>query len=185
MVPPSGYGPDYGYPPRAKTGLAVTALVLGIVAIMFAMIPVLGVLSFVLGPLAIIFGIVALLQRQKKAFALTGLILGALGLIVAGAVTAFLALFVARTVGEHTVRYKVTTSQPATVSYYDGHRTVDRQVSGNWEEQFSYEGLPIGAVTVDVPGGRATCEVILDGESISTNAGNGRVECISADIGDR
>jgi hypothetical protein len=183
---PAGYGlPGYGYPPPPKSGLALTALILGIAAVVVAMVPVVGVLSFIIGLLALIFGIVALVQRQKKAFAVTGMVLGVLGILIAAAVTAFLVFFVSRTVGDHTVRYRVTTTQPATVSYYDGHRTIDRQVNGNWEEEFSYTGLPIGAVTVNVPGGRGTCQVVLDGQPISSNSGNGRVECVTADLGDQ
>lgn len=188
---PAGYGPPgyappgYGYPPGPKRGLALTALILGIAAVVIAMIPVIGVLSFIIGLLALVFGIVALVQRQRKALAVTGMALGLLGILIAGAITAFLAFFVAHTVGNHTVRYRVTTSQPATITYYDGHKTVDRQVSGSWEDEFSYTGLPIGAVMVEVPGGHATCEVILDGDPISNNSGNGRVECVTADLGDQ
>ncbi|NKX50687.1 hypothetical protein HER39_08925 [Arthrobacter deserti] len=184
-VPPGYAPPEYGYPPRPKSGLALTALALGIAAVVFAMIPVVGVLSLIIGLLALVFGIVALVQRQKKSLAVAGMVLGVLGVLIAGAVTAFLAFFVARTVGDHTVRYRVTTDQPATVTYFNGRETVDRQVEGSWEDEFSYNGLPIGAVTVDVPGGRATCEVILDGQPISSNEGNGRVECVSADLGDQ
>ncbi|MFD1211907.1 DUF4190 domain-containing protein [Arthrobacter sp. GCM10027362] len=183
---PPGYAtPDYGYQARPKSGLAVTALVLGIVAVVFALIPVIGMLSLILGLLALVFGIVALVQRQKKSLAVSGMVLGVLGILIAGAVTAFLTYFVVRTMGDHTVRYRVTTSAPATVTYFNGSQTVDRQVSGNWEEEFRYTGLPIGAVTVSVPDGHASCEVVLDGQRISSNAGNGRVECISAGPGDQ
>jgi len=188
---PAGYGPPgyappgYGYPSGPKSGLALTALILGIAAVVVAMVPVVGVLSFIIGLLALVFGIVALVQHQRKALAVTGMVLGLLGILIAGAVTAFLAYFVTRTVGDHTVQYRVTTSQPATVTYYDGHKTVDRQVDGSWEDEFSYTGLPIGVVTVVVPGGHASCEVILDGDPISSNTGNGRVECITADVGDQ
>ncbi|MCG2620975.1 hypothetical protein LVY72_03485 [Arthrobacter sp. I2-34] len=188
---PAGYGPSgypqqgYGYPPGPKSGLALTALILGIVAVVFAMIPVVGLLSFIIGLLALVFGIVALVQRQRKPMAVTGMVLGLLGILIAGAVTAFIAFFVSRTVGNHTVSYRVTTSQPATVTYYNGHETVDRQVSGSWADDFTFTGLPIGAVTVNVPGGHASCEVVLDGRPISQNSGNGRVECLSADLGDQ
>ncbi|RLP79864.1 DUF4190 domain-containing protein [Mycetocola lacteus] len=65
--------------PSSRRGLAITALVLGIVAVVFAFFPPLGIL---LGVIAVVFGIIALVKRQPKGLALTGLILGAVGVIV-------------------------------------------------------------------------------------------------------
>jgi hypothetical protein len=184
--PPPGYAqPDYAYQARPKSGLAVTALVLGIATVVISLAPVIGFISFILGLLALVFGIVALVQRQKKSLAVTGMVLGVVGMIIAGIWLAFLTYFIGRTVGDHTVRYQVSTTAPATVTYFDGSQTVSRQVSGTWQDQFSYHGLPIGAVSVVVPGGQASCEVFLDGKSLSHNNGAGRVECVTADVGDQ
>jgi len=65
------------YPqPGAKQGLAITALVLGLIALVTGWIPVWGIL---LGAIAIIFGIVALAKRQSKGMAIGGLVTGAIG----------------------------------------------------------------------------------------------------------
>ncbi|MEU7139575.1 DUF4190 domain-containing protein [Nocardia sp. NPDC046473] len=95
--PPSGYPPPGGQPgqptywqesPKGK-GLAITALVLGILALLSFWTLVGG---YLFGAFAIIFGIVALVKtRSGRAggggLAITGLILGALGLIGAIVVT--------------------------------------------------------------------------------------------------
>lgn len=183
---PYGQYPDqggYGYqaPVQEKKGLAITALVLGIVAIVLGVIPGIGVVSFILGPLAIIFGIIALVKKQKKGLSITGIVLGALGVIAAIVITSIIAMFFTQAVGEHTVQYKVTSEGPAGVVYFDGAQPVEEQIDGVWEEEISYTGLPIGAVSVTSESGTVTCEIIMDGQSVATNSGSGQVECASGD----
>ncbi|GAB2567418.1 FxLYD domain-containing protein [Leucobacter ruminantium] len=72
-------------PPSAPKGLAITALVVGIVAFLLGLVPVLGI---ILGLTGVVFGIIALVKRQSKAFALTGLILAALALVASCFTTA-------------------------------------------------------------------------------------------------
>ncbi|MFI7004084.1 DUF4190 domain-containing protein [Nocardia sp. NPDC050175] len=95
--PPAGYPPPGGQPgpptywqesPKGK-GLAITALVLGILALLSFWTLVGG---YLFGAFAVIFGIVALVKtRSGRAggggMAIAGLILGALGLIGAIVVT--------------------------------------------------------------------------------------------------
>ncbi len=68
--------------PTQKSGMALAAMVIGIVAIVLSFIPILGVVSFLLGPLAVIFGIVALVKKRGKGQAITGIITGAVSFIV-------------------------------------------------------------------------------------------------------
>ncbi|WP_051701966.1 DUF4190 domain-containing protein [Mycetocola saprophilus] len=82
--------------PASSRGLAITALVLGIVAVVFVFLPPLSIL---LGIIAVVFGIIALVKRQPKAFALTGLILGAVGVII-GAVLLVIGLIFTATLIE-------------------------------------------------------------------------------------
>lgn len=88
---PSGYPAPYGAPygvaptaPRPLAGLAITALVLGVIAFFIGFVPFLGLL---VGLVAVILGIVALVRRQRKAFAITGIVAGAIGLLVSVAAT--------------------------------------------------------------------------------------------------
>jgi hypothetical protein len=75
-APPPGYG---GYPrPRGANGLAIAALVCGIIGLFF--------LSIVLGPLALIFGIIGLRRANAGAsgrgMAIAGIVLGAIDIVL-------------------------------------------------------------------------------------------------------
>lgn len=69
-------------------------MVLGIIAIVLAFIPLVGLLSFLLGGLALILGIVGLVKKRGKGQSITGIITGAAALIVAGVVTALTGAFI-------------------------------------------------------------------------------------------
>lgn len=64
--------------PSKSNGLAIAALVLGIIAFLFGW---LGFLNLLIAILAVVFGILALVKHQSKGLALTGTILGGLGLL--------------------------------------------------------------------------------------------------------
>lgn len=72
---------------KPTSGLAVTGLVLGIIALFSAFVPLLNLLSFPFVLLAIIFGAIGLFQTVKgakagKGIAIAGLVLGILALLV-------------------------------------------------------------------------------------------------------
>lgn len=64
-------------------GMAVAALVLGIVGAVFGLIPILGVIAFPLGLLAVVFGFIGRRKSTGKGMALAGIITGALALVLA------------------------------------------------------------------------------------------------------
>lgn len=71
-----------------RNGLGVTALVLGLLGMLFGLIPILGVIAFPLGVFAIIFGFVGMRRASKgqadnKGMAIAGLITGVLAVILA------------------------------------------------------------------------------------------------------
>jgi hypothetical protein len=89
------YGGHPGPPPKTGNGFGVAALVLGIIAVVIAFIPLLGVGSFILGALAVVLGIVGLRKKgQPRGTSIAGLILGGLSLVIAGIVTAMTMAFV-------------------------------------------------------------------------------------------
>lgn len=63
----------------AAGGLAIAALVVGIVALVFCWVPFLG---FVTGVVAVILGIIALKKAQSKGMSITGLVTGGLATLV-------------------------------------------------------------------------------------------------------
>ena len=79
-MPPQGYGA----PAPEPKGLAITALILGIIGLVLLWVPILGAL---LGLVGLILGIIALKKRQSKGLSLTGLITGGVALIIGGIIT--------------------------------------------------------------------------------------------------
>src|SRR5206468_1860760 len=80
--PQQGYGPPPGFPPpgyapRKRGGLATSALVLGIIGFIMAVIPFVNFVAYPLVILAIVFGLFAFRWGKAKA----GFILGVLGLV--------------------------------------------------------------------------------------------------------
>ncbi|AJQ90006.1 hypothetical protein FAM22020_001033 [Propionibacterium freudenreichii] len=82
--PQQGVPPQYAAPqPPKKTGLSTAGLVLGIIAVVFAFIPVIGMpVAIIGGALALLFGILGIVKKHGgKAIAAT--ILGVAAIIVA------------------------------------------------------------------------------------------------------
>lgn len=71
---------DYQPPAPVARGLAIAALIVGIVAFFTSLIPIFGI---IVALAAITLGITALIRRQPKGFAVTGLALGAVALVTA------------------------------------------------------------------------------------------------------
>lgn len=86
MSNPIAYDPTQQNQPavkqrKARTGAAITTLVLGIVAICGSPIPILNNATIIAGFIAIPFGIVALFGL-KRGTAITGLILAVAGIVI-------------------------------------------------------------------------------------------------------
>lgn len=71
---------------KGGSGLAVAALVLGILAIINSFIPFLNVISYVFAILAVIFGIIGIVKKNGKGMAIAGLVMGILTFIIATAI---------------------------------------------------------------------------------------------------
>jgi hypothetical protein len=181
--PPVAQAPteqSYNQPLRGN-GFGTTALVLGIVAIVFSIIPILGFVAFILGPLALIFGGIGLTRKfTKKGTSITGLVLGAIAIIVAIIVTAVVSA-AANSVSEalnkeHKVEYVVTTSGPAKVNYWNGDGSSNEDITADWKKEVTATGLSLSTLSVTGDFSVATsvtCEILVDGVSVSKNSGSG------------
>ena len=89
MTTPPAYQQQSPQPPAQAAsparGLAISALIVGIVGFLMGLLPVVGAL---VGIAAVVLGAIALAKKQSKGFALTGLILGAVAIIASVATTA-------------------------------------------------------------------------------------------------
>ena len=87
VVPAPAYAVPYGAVPRGpQNGLGTAALVLGILAILFALTPITYWVSLVLGPLALIFGLIGRSRANSgdatnKGAAMAGIVMGVVAII--------------------------------------------------------------------------------------------------------
>lgn len=77
-------------PAPKKKGLAIAALIVGIVAFLTGIIPVIGA---ILGIVAVILGIIALVRHQPKGLGITAIVLGGIAAIVSVIMTISLTAF--------------------------------------------------------------------------------------------
>ena len=77
---PSSYTPAPAH--QEGNGMAVASLVLGILSVLTAWIPILGLVAWILAPLGLIFGFLAINKPNGKGLAIGGLITSGLGLLI-------------------------------------------------------------------------------------------------------
>lgn len=78
-VAPPPYTPPAGGPSAGPGGLAIAALIVGIIAILSCFVPFFG---FLVGAAAIVLGIIALKKPAGKGFGITGLVLGGITVVI-------------------------------------------------------------------------------------------------------
>ena len=105
-----------------SSGLAVTALVVGIVAVVFGWT---GVFGLILAIVAIVFGVIALVKNQSKVKAVWGIVLGGVALVTSIIVLIIAAAVV--TVLDETIKTsgQTDTTQSATDTTYTVGRAID------------------------------------------------------------
>lgn len=75
---------------KKQSALGITSFVLGIIAIIIAFIPFLNIISLPTAVIAIVFGIITVIRISvKKAFAISGIILSVLAIVIAFSITIF------------------------------------------------------------------------------------------------
>lgn len=167
--------------PLKGNGFGTTALVLGVVAVVFAIIPIVGFVAFILGPLALIFGVIGVTRKfTKKGTSIAGIVLGAVSVIIAIIVTSLVAA-AANSVDqalnkEHKIEYVVTTTGPAKVTYWNGDGSSNEDISADWKKEVTATGLSFSTLSVTgdfTAETSVSCEIFVDGASVSKNSGSG------------
>lgn len=93
--PSQGYNypqPQY-QPPQPRNGMGTASFVLGLLAALFSMIPIIGVIGWPLSILGLVFGILGIARARKgeatnKGLAIAGTVLASIGLVLCMAWTA-------------------------------------------------------------------------------------------------
>ena len=70
------------YAPPASNGLAITSLVLGIVGLLMAFLPVIGMISWILAPAGLITGFMAVNKPTGRGLAIGGLVTSGIALVI-------------------------------------------------------------------------------------------------------
>jgi hypothetical protein len=65
-----------------SNGLAIASLVLGILSVLTAWIPIIGLIAWILAPLGLIFGFLSIGKPSGKGLAIGGLITSGIGLLI-------------------------------------------------------------------------------------------------------
>ncbi|KRE78292.1 DUF308 domain-containing protein [Arthrobacter sp. Soil763] len=180
---PTASGATPAAPAQRGNGWGVAALVIGIVAVVFSFIPVMGVIAFILGPLAVLFGIIGATRKfAKKGSAIAGLVLGVLAIVIAAIWMAVVSAAVSSADqalnSEHKMQYVVTTNGKASVSYWTSGGMSSEDVMGGWKKEQTVKNSEFVSLTVtgDFTNAAAKvgCEILIDGKSISKNSGAGQ-----------
>jgi len=189
MTQPNLYPPQTG-PAAPRNGLGTAGFVLGLVGLLIAIIPIVGIVAWPMVILGLIFSIIGFSRARKgvatnKGLAIAGIVLSAIGLLVC---VLWAAAFgkVAVDVNEEanrvaTVQYEVTgDAKNVTISY----TTFGEGVSSNqepvatlpWSKQLDTKGFMKGGsltVTTGEEGGTVTCKVVVDGKEAKTGTATG------------
>lgn len=84
-----------GYPAPKKMGLAISALIVGIVSLLFCFVPFIGNAIGILGGItAVVLGILAIKKAQSKGMSITGIITGGIATLIAIASIIFWVFFI-------------------------------------------------------------------------------------------
>ena len=75
---------------KRQSALGITSMILGIIAIIISFVPFLNIISLPTAIIAIVFGIITVIRTSvKKAFAISGIILSVLAIVIAFSITIF------------------------------------------------------------------------------------------------
>jgi hypothetical protein len=202
--PQNPYAPQGPYgqrPPGPSRGLAITALILGLLALVTAWIPFWSYIAVLIGVAAVVLGIIGM-RRKQGGMALTGVITGGLGAIFAIIMSiVWTALFVfaanhpdfgdsdsdssdlggSAESSSHTVELQVTgTATAADIDYAAGGSDDEADAAPvPWSKtvsvtarDFTIYNLDAMSTDVDDPGS-LTCTIKIDGKVVKTETAEG------------
>ncbi|HKS46054.1 MAG TPA: DUF4190 domain-containing protein [Amycolatopsis sp.] len=170
----------------ARNGFGLTGFALGLLGLIFSVIPLLGVVAWPLLILGIVFAGIGLARARRKpsdrSLAIAGLVLSVVGLLVCVAWLAGLARLIGNPAGDMTfVRYDVSgTAHAGTITYSafgEGENATSREYTMlPWSKDIQIKGLLEGSsltITTGADGGTVTCKVVVNGTEIKQSTASG------------
>lgn len=181
-------------------GIAVTALVLGILALVFSWIPFVNIVGIIVGFIGIVFGLVGLFVSRRIMSAI-GAVLALAGVVIGFSVTSSAVNSIDKSLnstptvkevpaggnaasgngsGTTTFEYKATGSGSASITYgtFSGSGMSSSTSTSDlpWHKTFKVtgDGMFLPSVTVSGMSGNAvTCEIVKNGKVVAHQSATG------------
>ncbi|MDR2930675.1 MAG: hypothetical protein LBV06_07225 [Propionibacteriaceae bacterium] len=175
-------------PAKAGSGLAIAGLVLGVLAILGSFIPLLNIGAIILGVLAAVLGLIALLTHRPKGLSLAALLLGVIAIVISVVVLNAAAQAADNALNKPMiVEYIATSSAGEAKASWGTSGTSNESFTGNWTKSETGKGSDLAAtltVTGDLrtDGQTLTCEIKIDGKSVTTQTGEDFITCSASMI---
>ena len=177
-------------PVQPRNGLGTAGFVLGLLGVLFSLIPIVGVIAWPLVILGLVFGLIGWWRARSgaatnKGLAIAGAVLSVIGLVMCivwvgafGKAVNDVQVESARVV---TVHYEVTgDAKGVSVSYstYGAEVAVSQETAAvlPWSKDVRTSGLAKGGsltVSSGAEGGTIVCKVAVDGKELKTATANG------------
>lgn len=153
---------------KKGSGLATAGMVLGIIAIVFAFIPLVNFISYICGGLALIFGLIATIKKAGGK-GIVALVLGVLSLVIA--ITMNMAVFnaVKTAVNEVNNEQKANTSK-WTQEIYDSITTAESSLSSDYSTVEYSGGTQYSEIETKVGAPSSTSSVDISGKESVTSS---------------
>jgi len=180
--------PPYPLPPKPANGLAIAALITGILALPVSFFPYFNIAGIVLGVTALILGIIALKKQTSKPLSIVGVVLGAVATVIS-AIILTLALVEQYGSGgaanQVNVEYSATVSSgDATVRWGNSLKNVDFTSDWSTTQKVSTSAvMTTMTVTASDPEAVVTCTITVEGKTAETQSDKGTVGCAATVLG--
>lgn len=178
-------------PVQPRNGFGTASFVLGLLGLVFAMIPIIGVVAWPMVILGLVFGLIGWRRAANggatnKGLAIAGVVLSVAGLVLCvvwanafGQAVKDVQEESARVV---TVHYEVTGDAKGvsvTYSTYGDSSTLNQETAVNlpWSKDVQTSGLVKGGsltATAGSEGGTVVCKVVIDGKEAKTATASGQ-----------
>ncbi|MEV5300445.1 DUF4190 domain-containing protein [Amycolatopsis methanolica] len=188
--------PPYAPPAHAqpKNGLGTAGFVLGLVGLVFAFIPLVGVVAWPLVIIGLILSIVGVSRATKgaatnKGLAIAGVVCSAVGLVICILWTAVFGAAVDKvndstpTSGDpaaaaHQILLEVTTGQRSNLNWTSGLSVNNQEIveaGQTWSktlgvEELGFTSVTVTPVTTDVNARPNSCKITVDGKPVAENS---------------